>query len=106
MLTVTPEVWIGLAEVRQRPGAGVLLDRNAAAVNVLALAADAQGFTAAATSALGKLGFDLVDMEDAEPLRLRVQKYSVDEALLTLAKDVERTRRPMFGTFHTWISDE
>lgn len=106
MLPITHEVWIGLAEVRQRPGAGVLLDRNAAAVNVLALAQEAQGFTAAATSALDKLGFDLVAMEDAEPLRVRLQTHSVDEALLALAEEVETTGDPQFGTFHTWVIDQ
>lgn len=84
----------------------MLLDRNAAAVNVLALAQDAQGFTAAASGALDELGFDLVAVEDPEPLRMRLQAFTVDEGLLALAREVETTGRPKFGTFHTWVSDE
>jgi hypothetical protein len=99
-------VWIGLAELRQRAGAGVLLDRNNAFTNVLALAQNVDGFRDAVARALAEEGFDLVDLEDAEPLHLRLMTHSVDEELLKLASEVQRTGQPLFGRLHTWISDD
>ena len=100
------EVWIGLAEVRQRPGAGVLMDRNEAFVNVLALAQDEATFHSAAAATLDTLGFDCVDLEDPEPLRLRVAQYVVDEKLIALAQEVRATGETRLGTFNTWVSDD
>ena len=100
------EVWIGLAEVRQRPGAGVLMDRNQAVVNVLALCRDEREFRAAVAVALSEAGFDLVDLEDPESLEERRSKYVVDDALLALAERVMSTGSPQFGRFHTWVADE
>ena len=99
------EVWIGLAEVRQRPGASVLMDRNEAFTNVLALADSGTGFTEAVRRALDQMGFDLVELEDPEPLRQRQQKFTVADELLSLAQCVKASGRTAFGTWHTWTSD-
>jgi hypothetical protein len=49
------DVWIGLAEVEQRPGAGVLMDENKAFVQVLALASDEREYRSVAAAALDDL---------------------------------------------------
>ena len=100
------EVWIGLAKVRQRPGAGVLMDRNEAFVNVLACANDEAGFQGTVEQGLSYIGFDLVELEDSEPLHQRQENYVVDEELLALADEVRSSGSPRFGSFHTWVSDE
>jgi hypothetical protein len=100
-----PDVWIGLAEVRQQPGAGILLDRNGAIVNVLALAQDEAAFRDAVETALRNLGFELVLLENAEPLQERLNKYQVADDLLKLGDEVRASGTPMFGTFHTWVSN-
>lgn len=100
------QVWIGLAEVRQRPGAQVLMDRNHAVVNVLALSRDEREFRATVASALSAAGFDLVDLEDPESLQVRRSRYMVDDGLLLLADRVLSTGTPQFGNFHTWVADE
>lgn len=100
------EVWIGLAEVRQRPGAGSMLDRNEAVTNVLALATSEEAFRTAASIALSALGFDLVTLEEAEPLDVRRQAYVVSDELLLLAAEVRDTGTARFGKFHTWVSDD
>jgi hypothetical protein len=100
------EVWIGLAEVQQRPGAGVLMDRTAAFVNVLAVARDEATFREAVAAALGNVGFDCIELEDPEPLRLRVAHFEVAQELLSLAHEVRATGEPRFGTFNTWISED
>jgi hypothetical protein len=103
--TVIRETWIGLAEVRQRAGASVLLDRNQAFVNVLAPAGDFDSFRLAVERALAEMGFDLIALEDAESLRARQVSFEVAEDLLQLAVEVEVTGATRFGTFHTWRSE-
>jgi hypothetical protein len=100
------QVWIGLAEVTQYPGSGVLLDRNDAYVNVLALAASASEFHQTAEAALTKLGFQMVELEDSEPLDRRLEGTEGGAELLALAREVEASGEPRFGPFHTWTSNE
>jgi hypothetical protein len=100
------EMWIGLANVHQRPGAGVLMDENDAYVQTLALASGRDAFYATVRSAVNDLGFDLVELEDFEPLVDRLRRTTVDESLLTKAAEVPETGYPRFGPFVTWLSDE
>lgn len=100
------EVWIGLVEIRQCPGAGVLLDRNEAVTNVLALANNEACFRQAVTEAFSRLGFDVVDLEDPEPLAQRLEAFTVSDDLLRLAQEVRLTSMPRFGTFNTWRAAE
>jgi hypothetical protein len=102
----TRGVWIGLAEVHQRPGANVMLDRNEAVTNALALASTAADFALTVSRALDALGFDLVELEDPEPLAVRLAQFTVSEELLKLADVVRESGSPQFGKFHTWISNE
>ena len=100
------QVWIGLAQVLQRSGTGVLMDRNGAYVNILAMATAAPAFERAARDACAAVGFDLVELEDAEPFEARAAGSQLDQALLSLAKEVESTGAPRFGAFHTWTSED
>jgi hypothetical protein len=100
------EVWIGLASVHQRPGAGVLMDENDAIVQTLGLASSHAEFCEVIRQAFDALGFDLVEVEDVDPLAVRLQKWTVDESLLVKAAEVEKTGFPRFGTFMTWGSDD
>jgi hypothetical protein len=102
---VTRELWIGLAEVRQRAGAGILLDRNQAYVNVLAPARDVDGFRLAVERALDEMGFDLIEFEDAESFRARQASFRMGEDLLRLAAEADATGATRLGTFHTWRSE-
>ncbi len=100
------QVWIGLVEVRQRPGAGVLMDRNGAHVNVLAMAASSSGYHRAVAEALDNMGFDLVEIEDPEPLCQRRQAFEVSDDLLALANEVAQDGVTRMGTFFTWMSND
>lgn len=99
-------VWIGLAEVIQRPRAGVLLDRNLAYVNILAVAHGEDEYGREVTRALDALGFDLLSMADAEPLPSRMENGGLSAPLLALVEQVLLTGSPQFGTFHTWTGEE
>lgn len=100
-----PEIWIGLAEVRHRPGAGVLLDRNTAYTNALALARDSSEFEEVVREAAAKIGFDLITVEECEPLRARLVHHTISTDLEELAQEVSASGTPRFGTFFTWISE-
>lgn len=82
------------------------MDRNSAYVSILAMATTALEFEQTARDAFAALGFDLAELEDAEPFAKRLSDGQVDSALLSLANEVEVTGAPRFGTFHTWTSDE
>ena len=99
-------MWIGLAEVKQHPGAGMMMDRNEAIVNVLALAADVTTFHSAIEAAFGEIGFDLVSLDESEPLQQRQEQFEVADDLLFLAREVGLDGVTRFGSFHTWTSIE
>jgi hypothetical protein len=105
-MSLEREVWIALLEVEQRPGAGLLLDRNKVFVNVLALASNEREFRNGMAQTCEKLGFDMRMIEDPEPLRQRTQHYEVDQGILDLARQVEESGSPRFGEFYTWRSED
>ena len=78
------------------------MDENDAYVQALALASNGDEYRAAIESAFDTMGFDLTELEDCEPLSLRLQHWTVDGSLLAKAKEVEETGYPRFGTFMTW----
>jgi hypothetical protein len=99
-------VWAGLATVHQHPGADVLLDRNDPFVNAVALAHPAEEFTQLVRSALSQLGFELVDLEEIEPLALRRLSFAIPEETERLAEIAQISTKVEFGAFHTWVSDD
>jgi hypothetical protein len=100
------QVWIGLATVHQRPGAGVLMDRNDAFVNVLALASTQGEFTDVVRDDLAQLGFDLVELEDTERLSERRESFTIPEEINRLAELALATAKTQFDAFHTWASGD
>jgi len=99
------EVWIGLAQLSQRPGTGVLMDRNLAYATVLGLADSADTFQRVVAAAADRMGFDLLELEEEEPLRVRQLNYEVPEAALRLAAEVSDTREVRFSPLYTWTSE-
>lgn len=83
-----------------------MLDRNEAIVNVLAIADGLSAFREEVVQGLDAIGFDLVELEDSEPLAERRATNVVSAELLTLVSEVEATGTPRFGRFHTWRSEE
>jgi len=99
------EVWIGLAQLSQRPGTGVLMDRNLAYATVLGLADSADSFKKVVGDAADRMGFDLLELEEEEPVRVRQLRCEVPAAALRLASEVSDTREVRFSPFYTWISE-
>jgi hypothetical protein len=99
------EVWIGAVSVRPRAGNRLLGNAASASVAVLAQASNLSDYRNAVADALNHLGFELVDVDDAEPLTERQTKAFVEEYLYILAGEVERTGAVAFGTFHAFEAE-
>src|SRR6185503_4106577 len=93
------ELWIGLAHVRQPNRNGVLGDADRAYVNVIALAANKRNFRTQIKKALDELGLDLIKVEDAETMVMRLSKHSVHKELHSLAEEVKRNGSIRFDVF-------
>lgn len=100
------QVWIGLAQVHQHAGTEVLMDRNRAYVNILAMARAVSEFEQQAKDACAALGFDLEELEEVEPFETRAAGGQVGQALLTLAMEAQSSGTPLFGAFHRWTSED
>jgi hypothetical protein len=92
--------WIGVAEVRGRPGNGRIEPGvEGAFVVVVALAMSATDFEHQVMRALAGLKLELVTIEDPELLSQRVATRKVDDDVLALADGLSRTRRVAFYEF-------
>jgi hypothetical protein len=96
------ELWIGLAKVEQSSSNGVLGDADRAYTNAIAIADSRVSFRAKVREAMAELGLRLIRLEDAETLKARSSKYSVDSELMKTAEEVRNTGRVGFGTFHAF----
>jgi len=95
------EIWIGLAQVRQKAG-GPLGQHDQAFVTVLAPAPSREAFRRRVKTGLSDLALQLVRLERAKPLRIWLSSYNPDESLLELAEQAERIGAATFDTFHTF----
>lgn len=96
------EFWIGLAKVEQRDRNGVLGDADGAYTNAIAIADGTSNFRTKVSRALTELGLRLTRLENAETLKARLSKHSVDPELTTIAKEAIKTGQVRFGTFHAF----
>src|SRR5947207_1526303 len=96
------ELWIGLAKVKQSSPNGVLGDADGAYTNAIGIAEGRAGFRSKVREALAELGLRLLRLEDAETLKVRSSKYSVDPELTQVAEEAKKTGGVGFGTFHAF----
>jgi hypothetical protein len=96
------ELWIGLAKVEQSSRNGVLGDVDEAYTNAIAIADGKASFRSKVREALAELGLRLMRLEDAETLKARSSKYSIDPELTRVAEETSNTGDVGFGTFHAF----
>lgn len=95
------EVWIGLVTVKPKSGNKFFdKDSKGAYVNILAWANKKSEFQSEVKHALDDYQLKLIEMEDIEPMSIRLEKFSVDSRLIDLSIEVENTGKVRFGTFH------
>jgi len=95
-------LWIGLAKVEQSSGSGVLGTADGAYTNAIAIADDRANFRSKVKDALAELGLRLTRLENAEPLKVRLARCSMDAELTKIANDVSKSGHVGFGTFHAF----
>jgi len=81
------------------------MDRNLAYATVLGLAGSAGEFRRVVASAAELMGFDLLELEEEEPLHIRQMRCEVPPAALRLAGEVADTREVKFSPLFTWVSE-
>ena len=96
------ELWIGLAKVAQSGGKGVLGDAVGAYTNAIAIADGKTEFRRQVKAALAELDLRLIRLEDAETLKSRTSKHSLDPQLIKVAKSARKSGVVGFGTFHAF----
>jgi hypothetical protein len=97
--------WIGLVEVRPRPGVDRLEGAVGAFVNVLVWTADFKQYRELALRELADSGFDVVKIEDAEPLADRLERGAVVRPeLLLKAALLNKGNRVEWDSFYSYPS--
>lgn len=100
------EVWIGMVNIRPQVGNDLLEGHSGAYVNVLTPAEDLADYGIRVSGALAEMGFDVIEIDDAEPMTQRVRSYVVDPGLKQLAVEVKRDWKLRVGSFHSYTDDD
>jgi hypothetical protein len=96
--------WIGLAQVKPRPGNKLLDDAAGAFVAAVSLASGLDDYVAKVTTVLSAYGFDVLNIKDIEPCVVRAQKYPLESAVQELSEQVSEEGPVSLGTFHTFTA--
>lgn len=97
------EVWIALVGVVPKNGNALLDEKvGGAYVNVLAYASGLEDFQERVKLELDRRDFQIIEIENPEPFRLRVKHYEVAKEIKVIARHVERDKDIQFATFHTF----
>lgn len=94
--------WIGLADVRARQGNPALGGACGALVAVVGDARDSAAFLRMVEAELGKLGFQLLALDDVEPLALRRDRHPLPRALEDAVHGITAQQPLALGSFHAY----
>jgi hypothetical protein len=107
-----PVLWIGLFEVKPRPGSPgpdwwTEPPKIAGAfVNALGMAEDLTAFEEKVKSALDAMDLEAVSIDDVEAFDQRALRHKLDEDLIELAREARESNEVMFDTFHTYPHED
>jgi len=99
------ELWIGLVELKP-------LDRKAfgaagAYTNIVTWAKDVQGYRQKAEEIAETLNMFVADIEGAEPLAERTEKWSMTDEIVDMVQRAEfNPNAVVYGSFYTYPFDE
>ncbi len=97
--------WIGLAHVRPRQENELLEGAIGAFVPIVALAMGIDDFISMATTLVNSYGFDVVVIEDIQPLEERLKNSEVEEGVIRLAEGLSETEPIAFDTFQAYDNE-
>jgi hypothetical protein len=101
-MNIENNIWIGLAQVSSKSVNGLLGSSKGAYVNVLALASNSNDFTEKVIKAIKELELDFVQIEDVELFSERIESYEINDNIINLAIEVNKSKELRFGNFHTF----
>jgi hypothetical protein len=95
--------WIGLVKVAALKEDIFLRGHKSAYTNAVGLAKSKAEFRREAKRKLQSIQLELVRLEGAEPLKDRLDKFSVSKDILQIAKTLQhKINTVAFSTFHTY----
>ena len=94
--------WIGLAQVKPKPGNKALGEAAGAFVASIALANSLDDYVAVVTETLDRYGFDVLKIEDIELYEARLNKHTVADDVQELAEHINEDIPVRFATFHSF----
>ena len=107
-MTGEPEksMWIGLFRVTGPPDNVHLQGCPGAYVTVLGCARNETTFRHRVSDGVVTIGLTLDEVVWTELLSERLERFAVEEYLLGLAAEADRTGELRFGIFHAWEGEE
>jgi hypothetical protein len=101
------ETWIGLVEMKGRPGNEAFgPGQGGAFAIVLALANGPDDYRARVANAASALGLEVVEFDDVEPFAARVAAFNVNPAVRKLARRLTPNSPILFDRFHCYPPTE
>lgn len=95
-------IWIGLAHVKPNSGNTSLQDAIGAFVPSLALANNAEDFADKVTSLLEEYDFEVLELEDIEPLETREKHSKISIDIESLASEISNDNPVLLDEFQAY----
>jgi hypothetical protein len=99
-------LWIGLIEIIPKPGNECFGGAKGAYVNVITFAVSAISFKRKVKQALNELDLILVEFDLPEQLRDRFRGKKFTKEIFQMAETAMKQDSVVFGTFHTYNSED
>ena len=96
------QVWIGLACVKATREGLLASGVQGAYVNALVRAETQEQFRDRLVLELTREGFEVIDIEDVEPMANRLGVFEMDEDIREMAAECENSDDVFLGAFHMW----
>lgn len=99
------QVWISLIEFKATVKTDIFEVNEKGFTNGLAFAENISEYIDKIRNEFKKIGLEIVNIEDVEPIIYRTKHHMVEKKLLDLAAEVEKYDVIRFGTFHSYLND-
>lgn len=96
------DLWVGLVHVKPRTGRDLLEGASGAYTTAVCLASDAGGFRIRVGIFFANLGFEVLEVDDLEPLTERRATHDVPQAILDAGTHAEASGEVEFDTYFTY----